>query len=143
MYVRAFPASSRASVEAQLKVGVPAAAANPAPHVEGAARDAVAVGEFSFVFFAERTDARAKFFGDALVGVETEDPVVLRCTSGELLLRREAGPVALDDTRPALGGYLARGVGRVRVNDQNLVGPRDRLAGGAYMLGLVEGDDGR
>src|SRR2546423_1637516 len=110
VYVRALPASRRAAVEAQLKVRIPAAAANPAPHVEGAPRDAVAVGESGFVPFTKRGDARAELRRDALVGVEAEDPFVPGGTGGELLLGGEAGPVALDDARPARGGDLARSV---------------------------------
>ena len=85
---------------------------------------------------------RAQLVRDALVGVEAEDPVVLCGLGGELLLRGEARPGALDDARAALVGDLARRVGRFGIDDQHLVGPRDRLARRADVLRLVEGDDG-
>ena len=68
---------------------------------------------------------------------------MLRGLSGELFLRREAGPVPLDDARAAALCDLARRVGRVGINDENLVGPRNGLTRGADVVRLVECDDGR
>jgi hypothetical protein len=53
VYVRTAPLSARAPIEAQLVIWIPTAAANPASHVEGAARDAIAVGEL-LVFRVEQ-----------------------------------------------------------------------------------------
>lgn len=141
--VRARPAPFRAAVEAELIVRVPTAASNPSVHVARAARYPVAVGEARFVGFAQGHDARAKLVGDALVGVKTEYPIVLRGLGGELLLHSETRPVSFDDARIASKRDLPRAVGRARVNDDNLVSPRDRLARGADVVRFVECDYGR
>src|SRR4051812_22406103 len=77
VYVCSLPTSARAAIEAQLVVGIPAAAAYPAVHVEGAARDAVAVREMRLVVgVAQLKNRHAKLVRDALVCVEAEDPIV-------------------------------------------------------------------
>jgi hypothetical protein len=62
---------------------------------------------------------------------------------GELLLRAVAGPVALDDAGPEGGGELAGAVGRVRIDDQDIVAEIDRAHACLDTVGLVERDDAR
>jgi hypothetical protein len=104
--------------EPDLAVRVPPAAADPAAEVPRTARHLESVGQIRAV--EGREDRRTEFRRHALVGVETEHPVVARRVDGEVLLLHVARPVALDDARAAGGRALARRVLRVAVHDDPL-----------------------
>ena len=60
---------------------------------------------------------------------------------GELLLRAIAGPVALDDARAVARRELARSVGRMRVDDDDLVAEAHTLEASLDPIRLIESDD--
>src|ERR1051325_6370458 len=115
--------------EPQLSIRIPAAAANPTMLVVSAPRDFVAIGQSALWLFAQLANRSLQLIGNTLVGVETEDPLVVCLFDCELLLGPEAGPRVCNHARSRRCSELARGVGRVRVYHYNLVGPCDRFAG--------------
>src|SRR5205823_2863308 len=61
--VRPEPAAARFPIEAQLPIGIPATAANPAPHVEGAPRDRISIGKLRFVCCSQPLDRVSQLIG--------------------------------------------------------------------------------
>ena len=59
----------------------------------------------------------------------------------ELLLLRKSGPFVDKNFGAAGLGDFARGIGRFRIDDDNLVRPRNRFTSGVNVFFLVEGDD--
>src|ERR1043165_2222790 len=111
--VTLLPASFALPEESQLAIRIPASAADPASLIIRATRDLVTIRELRFGLLLQRLDGLQKFVRDTLVGVETEDPLVLRLFDCELLLRAKPGPRVRDYARAAGFGKLARGVCRV------------------------------
>src|SRR5205085_10119206 len=90
--VRPEPAAARFAIEAQLPIWIPATAANPPSHVEGAPGDRISIGKLRFVCRSQLLDRVSQLIGYSLVSVEAEDPIVVRGFSSELLLFSKAGP---------------------------------------------------
>jgi hypothetical protein len=57
----------------------------------------------------------------ALVRVEAQNPVVRRRVDRKILLVDHSGPVALDHARAGFGGDFTGTIGRVRVDDEDLI----------------------
>src|ERR1043166_748148 len=76
--VTLLPASFALPEESQLAIRIPASAADPPSLIVRAARDLVTIGELRFRLLLQRLDRLPEFVRHTLVGVETEDPLVLR-----------------------------------------------------------------
>src|SRR6185437_1451909 len=100
------PTSTRFSKKAQLMVGIPAAAFNPASLVIGAARNAIAISEAGFRLAPEFRNRRFQLIRNAFIGIQTEDPVVGSLVNGKLLLQGEARPIPGYYSSSAGFGYL-------------------------------------
>src|SRR4051794_30250636 len=85
----------------------------------------------------------AKLFGYALVCVQTENPFMSGLVRRKLLLQRKARPLSRNNACPASFCNLTRSISRLRINNQNLIGPGDGLARGPYILLFVECDNRR
>src|SRR5574341_1985638 len=87
-------------------------------------------------------DFRGQLRRHAFVGVEREDPIVRGLVGGEILLRDVDGPRPHDHTVRELPRNRHGGIGAFAVDDDDFVGPRQRLEGGLEVRGFVEGNDG-
>src|SRR2546428_7172682 len=67
----------------------------------------------------------------------------MRLFGGKLLLRSKTRPIAIDHAGAATLGDVASLVGRTGVDDYDLIGPFDCLAGVANVGFFVTGNDGR
>ena len=99
-----------AAEEAQLGVGIVAAAANPAAEEEIAA--AQQVGVDGGVGGEQRTNLGLKFGRQLFVGVEREDPRAGALFDGGVLLRGEALPWFGEELDVGEGARRSRGCGR-------------------------------
>ncbi len=129
-----------AAEEAELRVGVVAAAANPAAEEEIASMDEIGVdlrigGE-------EETDLSLKLGAKFFVGVEGEDPGADTFFDGGVLLSGEALPGLGEDFGVEGGGDGEGAVGGAGVDDDDLVGELDAGQGSGEIQFFVEGDDG-
>src|SRR5690349_20399683 len=134
-----FPADLRAIEQSQLSIRIPAAAANPAVLIERASRDEITI---SFRRMLHGRDRLPQFVRHALIGIETEDPIVFRLLDRKLFLRAKAGPGVYDYSCAAAGGDVPCRVGGVRIDDYDLVGPGNGFAGGPDIRFFIERDDG-
>src|ERR1044071_1842347 len=89
----------------------------------------------------EYSDRLSKMIRKAFIRVEAEDPIVLRPVHRKLLLCAESRPRIDDNASATLFGDLARGIGGIRIDDYDLVGPGHRLTGAFDVLLFVEGDN--
>src|SRR5262249_29595638 len=133
-------AAARPSEEPQLPVRIEAAVTHPAAPEDVAPRDGVAVGRT--VRGEDASDVGGQLRRDDLVGVERQDPVPRREVDRGVLLERVTGPRPDDDVIGELARDGRRLVLGLRVDDDDLVGPGDRLQAGAQALFFVARDDG-
>ncbi len=140
--VTLFPVALGPIEQPQLSIRIPAAAANPTILIERAAGDEKGVRQVCFRKDLKYLDHPAQFIRNSLVGVETEDPIVLCLFDRKLLLRAEAGPRIDDHSRAAVRRNVARRIGGIGVDDEDLVSPGDGFAGGLDIRFFIERDDG-
>ncbi|VWD20396.1 hypothetical protein BCO18430_05271 [Burkholderia contaminans] len=87
-------------------------------------------------------DRLREFRGDDFVGIEGQDPVGVERIERAVLLRAEARPVALDDHACAVRLRDRDGiVGAAAVDDDDVVGERQRGQALCEPRGRVEGDE--
>src|SRR5262249_22156412 len=114
----------------------------PAPQIVDESRDVEAidsgraVSEFLLNF-------GTKLRRHALVGVEVQHPPQPRLLERELLLLAISRPVSDEHALRELPHDVERAVRRVRVDDDDLVAPRDALEAGADVVLLVVANDDR
>src|SRR5207244_6573108 len=129
-------------IEPQLPIRVPTATLNPTSLVERSASDPITVSEFISRRFTEPADGCLQLVRDSFVSIKAEDPLVRRLFSGKLFLSRESCPVPVNYPSTMSFSYLSGLVRGTRVNHDNLISPRDRLACLPNILFFVIGDDG-
>ena len=71
--------------------------------------------------YSERFDLTTQLFTHALVGVETQDPIVRGALHGKLLLRAVPRPVAVDYSRAKRRRDFPSGIGGMGINHDRLV----------------------
>src|SRR5205823_9144202 len=71
--VRPKPAATRFAIEAQLPIGIPATAANPAPHVKSTSRNRITIGKLRFVCGSKVFDRIPQLIRQSLISVEAKD----------------------------------------------------------------------
>src|SRR6185503_16997695 len=87
-------------------------------------------------------DLSFQFFRYAFVGVETEDPFARGLLGGEVLLSRVAGPGPNEYTIREAARNLSRGIGALRIDDDDFVRPPKRFKRRRDVVFFVEGDNG-
>ncbi len=122
-------AGAAAAEEAHHVIGPPARVTHEASAEARSARQPIRRGRRSSQPIAALISVRRRGC-QPLVGVEREHPVAGREIERAILLRAEAGPVRRhDDLRASLARDLDGAVRAPRVDDDDLVGPRDRVEG--------------
>src|SRR5690606_6220217 len=112
----------------------------PAAEVEHDPRDQEAVVAAAVVR-QHLLDLLAQAGRDTLVRVDVQHPAVLRAVERVLLLIDVPGPRAARDVARVLLNDVPGAVGRVRVDDHDLVAPRDAVEAVADPVRLVAADD--
>ena len=126
-------------VQAQLMVGIPVRGSNPLAEMPRHARDAISgMRRFRRQHVLDFTRELRRH---ALIGVERQDPVVARDRRRVVFLGDVAGPLAHDDMwrEPLRDRHGV--VGAAGIDDDQLVGPGDRLQRLADVRRFVPGDD--
>jgi hypothetical protein len=118
------PASAAPVEQAELRIRIPGAVADPAPEIRTRRGSRQPGGRETRL--AQAPDLRLQLGGDALVGVDAEHPVVEGGADRKFFLRDVPGPVSLDHACAPGGGDLARGVARMRIHHHDLVAERER-----------------
>ena len=134
-------APSRLAEEAQLRVWIPVAVADPAAHVPDLAREVEAVDARRHAAAQRGEDLLAQRRRDGLVRVDEQDPLAAREVARDRLLPDVAHPPVLEDAIGVLARDLPRAVGAEGVDDDDLVGPLHALEAAADVVLLVARDD--
>src|SRR6202043_3343916 len=92
---------------------------------------------------AQLLDLTAQLRSNPLIGVQAQHPVATRSVYRELLLRAIPRPVALDDAGAQRAGDIAGGIGRMRINDHDLIAKTYRAQAGFDPVRLVVSDNAR
>src|SRR2546423_13002502 len=136
------PMSDRFFKKPQLPIRVPTPTLNPTSLVKGSASDSITVSEFIVRRFTENADGCLQLVRDTFISIKAENPLVRSLLSGKLFLRRKSRPRPVDYPSAVSFSYLSSLVRGTRVNDDNLISPRDRLACLPNIFLFVIGDDG-
>ena len=117
------------------EVWVPAGTADPAAHHEAAARHAVDIAW-------RRTSDKfqnlvANLRGAALVSIQAENPVAAACLDGVVAQLAKPLKWHLYDARAKRRGNVGSGIGAVRIDHDNFVGPKHTFRRGLELLGFV------
>src|SRR6185503_4968414 len=107
----------------QLPIGIPATTFDPAALVKRTARDSIAIGQAGFRFIPKPGDRRLQLRGNALVSIQTEDPVICSLVNGKLLLGGETRPIPRENAGAAGFGDLTCLIRRAGVDNDYFVGP--------------------
>ncbi len=121
------------------EIRIPAGAADPAAHHVAPARHAIDV--VSGARGQQFENFVAHLFGAALVGVQTENPIVLAGFERAVAQFAEASERHLHHARAERGGDLGGAVGAVGIDHHHLVGPQHACDRRGDFLGLVIAQD--
>ncbi len=133
------PFARPAVVEAQLIIRIPVRGADPSAQVPRDARDAIPCRPWRGL--EDRLDFVGERCRDALVGVNRENPIVCADRGRVIFLRDVSWPRPDDDPVGVLPGDPDGIVRALGIDDNDFVGPGDRLQGVLDMRRFVLGDD--
>ena len=134
-------APPRLAEEAQLRVWIPVAVADPAAHVPNLAREVEAVDSVRHAAAQHREDLLAQRRRNGLVRVDEQDPFAAREVARDRLLPDVAHPSVLEDAVGERPGDFHRAVRAEGVDDDDLVRERHALQAAGDVVLLVAGDD--
>ena len=134
------PPAAASIEQTQHAVGIGVAVAEELSEILGRARKSESAGVGESVLL-HRLDGCTQCIWHALVGVETEHPIVLRRAHGEILLRTIARERMRDHARAACDGATLRSVCRSRIDHEDFVAEAERLDARVDAVGLVQRDD--
>ena len=135
-----FELRGAAAEEAQFRIRIVAAVADPA------AEEKIAAGEevrfMLWLALEQRADFAGQFGADFFVGVEREHPVRRTFRDGGVFLRAEAFPVFAEEFRAEFTSNVRGAVGGAAVDDDDFVGPADAGEGARQVRFLIFRNDG-
>src|SRR5215470_13701442 len=137
----AVPVTRVFSIKSHLVIGMPAGMSDPAPEVLGAPRDAKTVGQSRRVAAPDFFNRFAQFRRDSFICVDPENPIPGGLRIGEFVLVLVAPKWPVENLVRVTARDLDRTVGRVGIDNDDLVRPRNSFADRGDVGFFVMDDD--
>src|SRR5262245_1599385 len=137
----AVPVTRVFSIKPHLVIGIPAGMSDPSPEVPGAPRDAKTVGQSRRGAALDVFNRFAQFRRDSLIGVDPENPIPGGLRIREFVLVLVAPKWTVEDLVRVPARDFDRAVGRVGIDNDDLVRPRNRFADRGDVSFFIMDDD--